>query len=77
MFMFEMAGGIILAVLSAVTLALLGVAAWASVLFAREAQSSDWIAAGEFTAILIVGLILYVLLRRIRQSRTADRPAVD
>jgi len=77
MFMFEIAGRIILAVLSAVTLALLGVAAWASVLFAREAQSSDWIAAGEFTAILIVGLILYVLLRRIRQSRTADRPAVD
>ena len=77
MFMFEITDGIILAVLSAVTLALLGVAAWASVLFAREAQSSDWIAAGEFTAILIVGLILYVLLRRIRQSRTADRPAVD
>ena len=77
MFLFEIAGWIILAVLSAVTLALLGVAAWASVLFAREAQSSDWIAAGEFTAILIVGLILYVLLRRIRQSRTADRPAAD
>ena len=77
MFMFEITDGIILAVLSAVTLALLGVAARALVLFAREAQSSDWIAAGDFTAILIVGLILYVLLRRIRQSRTADRPAVD
>jgi hypothetical protein len=37
------------------------------------------LAAGEFTAILIVGLVLYVLgeLRRIRQSRAADRPAVD